>query len=102
MALTLGCSRAQAFWRVTLPAARRGLLTAATLAWARSFGEFGPVQVFAGATPMKTVVLPTAIFLEAQVGRIHAALAVSLVMVVVSVGVLVLTRILGLRHTGAP
>ena len=102
VALTLGCSRAQAFWRVTLPAARRGLLTAATLAWARSFGEFGPVQVFAGATPMKTVVLPTAIFLEAQVGRIHAALAVSLVMVVVSVGVLVLTRILGLRHTGAP
>jgi molybdate transport system permease protein len=100
VALTLGCTRAQAFWRVTLPAARRGLLTAATLAWARALGEFGPVQVFAGATPMKTVVLPTAVFLETQVGRLHAAIAVSLVMVAVSVVALVLTRFLGLRGTG--
>lgn len=101
VALTLGCTRAQAFRRVTLPAARRGVLTAATLAWARALGEFGPVQVFAGATPMKTVVLPTAVFLEAQVGRLHAAVAVSLVMVVVSLAALVLTRFLGLRGSGA-
>lgn len=101
VALTLGCSRSQAFRRVSLPAARRGMLTAATLAWARALGEFGPVQVFAGATPMKTVVLPTAVFLEAQVGRLSAALAVSLVMVVVSVIALVLTRVLGLRGSGS-
>jgi molybdate transport system permease protein len=101
VALTLGCTRAQAFWRVTLPAARRGLLAAATLAWARSLGEFGPVQVFAGATPGKTLVMPTAIYLEQQVGRLHAALAVSLVMVAVAVLVLVLTRALGLRNTAA-
>ena len=100
VALTLGCSRAQAFWRVTLPAARRGVLAAATLAWARSIGEFGPVQVFAGATPMKTIVLPTAVFFEAQLGRLSAALAVSLVMVVVAMGALILTRMLGLRERG--
>lgn len=100
VALTLGCSRAQAFWRVTLPAARRGVLAAATLAWARSIGEFGPVQVFAGATPMKTVVLPTAVFFEAQLGRLSAALAVSLVMVAVAMGALILTRMLGLRERG--
>jgi molybdate transport system permease protein len=46
VALTLGCSRGQAFWLVTLPEARRGLLTAATLAWARALGEFGPILVF--------------------------------------------------------
>ena len=97
VALTLGCTRAQAFRRVTLPAARRGVVAAATLAWARALGEFGPVQVFAGATPLKTVVLPTAVFLEAQVGRLSAALAVSLVMVAVSVLALVLARVLGLR-----
>ena len=101
VALTLGCTRAQAFWRVTMPAARRGVLTAATLAWARSLGEFGPVQVFAGATPFKTVVLPTAVFLEAQVGRLSVAVAVSLVMVFVAVVALVLTRVLGLRGSGA-
>jgi len=97
VALTLGCTRAQAFWRVTLPAARRGILTAATLAWARSIGEFGPVQVFAGATPMKTVVLPTAVFFEAQLGRLSAALAVSLVMVAAALGALLITRFLGWR-----
>jgi molybdate transport system permease protein len=99
VALTLGCSRMQAFWRVTLPTARKGLLAAATLAWARSLGEFGPVQVFAGATPGKTVVMPTAIYLEQQVGHMHAAIAVALVMVAVAVAVLVLTRALGLRST---
>jgi molybdate transport system permease protein len=100
VALTLGCTRSQAFWRVTVPAARRGVLAAATLAWARSIGEFGPVQIFAGATPMKTIVLPTAVYFEAQLGRLSAALAVSLVMVAVSIGALVLTRLLGLRNRG--
>ena len=48
VAMTLGCSRAQAVWHVTLPAARRGMFAAASVAWARSLGEFGPVLVFAG------------------------------------------------------
>lgn len=99
VALTLGCSRAQAFWRVTLPTARNGMLAAGTLAWARSLGEFGPVQVFAGATPGKTVVMPTAVFLEQQVGRLQAAIAVSLIMVAVAVLALLATRALGLRNT---
>lgn len=99
VALTLGCSRSQAFWRVTLPAARKGILAAATLAWARSLGEFGPVQVFAGAMPGRTVVMPTAVFLEQQVGRLSAAVAISLVMVAVAVIALLVTRILGLRST---
>jgi molybdate transport system permease protein len=99
VALTLGCTRAQAFWRVTLPAARRGVLAAGTIAWARALGEFGPVQVFAGAVPGRTVVLPTAIYFEQELGRLHAALAVSLVMVAIAAAVLVLTRVLGLRDT---
>jgi molybdate transport system permease protein len=99
VALTLGCTRMQAFWRVTLPTARNGLLAAFTLAWARSLGEFGPVQIFAGATPGKTVVMPTAVYLEQQVGHLHAAIAISLVLVAVAVAALVLTRALGLRKS---
>ncbi len=57
VALTLGCRRSQAFWLVVLPEARRGMITAATLAWARSLGEFGPILVFSGATRMHTEVL---------------------------------------------
>ncbi len=100
VALTLGCNRSQAFWRVTFPEARRGLLTAATLAWARSLGEFGPILIFSVATRMKTEVLPTTVFLELGIGRLEAAIAVSLLMVIVAVVVLVVTRVFGLRGTG--
>ncbi len=96
VALTLGCSHRQAFFRVVLPEARRGMTSAATLAWARSLGEFGPILVFAGATRMKTEVLPTSVFLELQVGNIEAAVAVSLLMVAAAVVVLVLARTFGL------
>jgi molybdate transport system permease protein len=100
VARTLGCSRHQAFWRVVLPEARPGLLTAATLAWARALGEFGPILVFAGATRMRTEVLPTTVFLELSVGKIEAAIAVSLLMIAAAAVVLVLTRAFGLRGTG--
>lgn len=97
VALTLGCTRAQAFFRVVLPEARRALIAAFAIAWARSLGEFGPVLVFSGATRMKTEVLSTTVFLELSVGRLDAAVAVSLVMIVVAVAVLVVLQFLGKR-----
>lgn len=99
VALTLGCTRSQAFWLVVLPEARRGLLTAATLAWARALGEFGPILVFSGATRMKTEVLPTTVFLELSIGNLEAAVAVSLLMVAAAVAVLLLIRTQGLEST---
>ena len=95
VALTLGCSRAQAFWLVCLPEARRGILTAATLAWARSLGEFGPILIFSGATRLKTEVLSTSVWLELSIGNLEAAVAVSLLMVIVAVVVLVIMRLAG-------
>ena len=97
VAITLGCSRAQAFGWVVLPDASRGMMTAFTLAWARSLGEFGPLLIFAGATRMKTEVLSTSVFLELNVGNIEAAVAVSMIMVLAAVTVLVITRRWGLR-----
>jgi molybdate transport system permease protein len=97
VAMTLGCSRGQAVWLVTLPAARRGMFAAATVAWARSLGEFGPILVFAGATRMKTEVLPTTVWLELSVGNLEAAVAVSLMMVALAMIVLVAVRRLGER-----
>lgn len=95
VALTLGCSRSQAFWLVLLPEARNGIMTAATLAWARSLGEFGPILIFAGATRRKTEVLATTIFLEMSTGRIEVAVAVSLMMVTVAMAVLIILRLVG-------
>jgi molybdate transport system permease protein len=97
VALTLGCSRGQAFWLVVLPAARRGLVTAGTLAWARSLGEFGPILVFSGATRMRTEVLPTTVFLELSMNNIQTAVAVSLLMVAAAVVVLVIVRVYGME-----
>lgn len=95
VAMTLGCTWQQAFFRVVLPEARRGILAAFAIAWARSFGEFGPVLVFSGATRMKTEVLSTTVFLELSVGRLEAAAAVSMFMVVVALAVLLVLRFLG-------
>ncbi len=95
VARTLGCTRGQAFWRVVLPEARSGMIMAATVAWARALGEFGPILVFAGATRMRTEVLSTSIFLELSVGNLEAAVAVSLLMVLAAVLVLIVLRSAG-------
>lgn len=100
VALSLGCSRSQAFGWVVLPEAQRGIMTALTLAWARSLGEFGPLLIFAGATRMKTEVLSTTVFLELNVGRLEAAVAVSLIMVAAAVLVLIVARLWGQRDLG--
>jgi molybdate transport system permease protein len=99
VARTLGCSRFQAFSRVVFPEADRGIITAFTLAWARSLGEFGPLLIFAGTTRMKTEVLSTSVFLEMNVGNLEAAVSVSLIMVAGAVVVLLLTRMLGVSPT---
>jgi molybdate transport system permease protein len=100
VALTLGCSRNQAFWWVVLPEAWRGVVTAGTLAWARALGEFGPVLVFSGATRMRTEVLPTTVFLELSIGNLNGAVAVSLLMVAAALVVLLIVRVFGLGRTG--
>ena len=97
VAMTLGCSRGGAMWRGTLPAAGKGMVAAASVAWARSLGEFGPVLVFAGATRMKTEVLPTTVWLELSVGNLEGAIAVSLLMVLFAMVVLVAMRLVGER-----
>jgi molybdate transport system permease protein len=98
VARTLGCSSSQAFFYVVLPQARRGVITAATLAWARALGEFGPILIFSGATRGRTEVLSTSVYLEFSVGNLEAAVAVSLLMIVTSIIVLVAMRYLGLER----
>jgi len=95
VALTLGCTRGQAFRRVALRNARGGVIAGGILTWARAFGLFGPMLVFVGAVRMKTEVLPTTIYLETSIGRIEVALAVSLVMIVMATIALILIRLFG-------
>jgi len=96
VAMTLGCSRTGAFFRVALPLARRGIIAGGILIWARAFGIFGPLMVFVGAVRMRTEVLPTTIYLEQSVGRIEVALAVAILMLALAAAALVGIRIVGL------
>jgi molybdate transport system permease protein len=95
VALTLGATRSQAFWWVVLPEARRGMITALTLAWARSLGEFGPLLIFCGMTEFRTEVLSVGVWAELSIGRTDAAVAVSLLMIIAAVIVLVIVRWFG-------
>lgn len=95
VALTLGATRFQSFWFIALPAAKRGMLAAFCISWARSLGEFGPILVFAGATRMKTEVLPTTVWLELSVGNLDSAVSVSLAMIAVAIFVLLAVRATG-------
>jgi molybdate transport system permease protein len=101
VAMTLGCSRSQAFWRIVLPQAQRGLIAAFTLAWARALGEFGPILVFSGTIRRKTEVLSTSVFLELSIGQVESAVAVSLLMVAIAALVLLVVRLAGLHGTRA-
>jgi sulfate transport system permease protein len=56
-ALTLGASRWQAFWRITLPAIRWGLVYGVVLSTARAIGEFGAVSVVSGRISGQTETL---------------------------------------------
>lgn len=101
VAMTLGCSRSQAFWKVIIPQAKHGVLAAATLAWARSLGEFGPILVFAGSTRFRTEVLPTSVYLEMQAGNTKGMLAVALIMIAAAAMVLVAARLFGMKRLNA-
>lgn len=97
VAMTLGSTRAGAFFRVALPLARRGIITGAILIWTRAFGIFGPMMVFVGAVRMRTEVLPTTIYLEQSVGRIEVAMAVAVLMLLLATAGLLGIRMIGLR-----
>ncbi|GAA1868224.1 ABC transporter permease [Myceligenerans crystallogenes] len=90
-AATLGASRWLTFRRVTVPLALPGIAAALVLGWARSLGEFGATITFNGNYPGLTQTMPTLIYVERQ-SDADAVLALSLVMLLVSVGVLLALR----------
>lgn len=87
-AATLGASRWTVLRRVTLPAIAPSVRSGLVLTWARAFGEFGATVTFAGNLQGRTQTLPLAVFVALE-GQRDTAVAISLVMVAVSLAVLV-------------
>jgi molybdate transport system permease protein len=90
-AATLGADRWTTFRRVTLPLVMPGVAAGAVLCWARALGEFGATITFAGNFPGTTQTMPLAVYLALQSDP-EAAIALSLVLLVVSVATLLLLR----------
>ena len=90
-AATLGASRFTVFRRITLPLVAPGISAGALLCFTRALGEFGATITFAGSFPGVTQTLPITTYLELQRDP-DAAIALSLVLMVVSVAVLVSLR----------
>jgi molybdate transport system permease protein len=94
-ARSLGASRSMVFRRVTLPLIWPSLAAGTVLTWARALGEFGATITFAGNLPGKTQTMPLAIYISQSSGKTDEAIALSLVLVVVSLLVMIFRRRLG-------
>jgi molybdate transport system permease protein len=94
VARTLGASPTRAFWRVALPLARSGLVAGWVLAFARGIGEFGATIIFAGNVQGRTTTLPLAVYQELD-ADVDVALALGVVLLALSAGVLVSYKLLG-------
>ena len=99
MAATLGAGPVDRFFSVAVPLARRGFVTAATLGFAHTLGEFGVVLMIGGNIPGKTRVVSIAIYDHVETlnySEAHVLAAVLLVFsFVVLLGVFVVNRRLG-------
>ena len=56
---TLGLSDTCVFWRIRMPACRKGILAGVVLAFARALGEYGATSMLVGFIPGKTATVAT-------------------------------------------
>ena len=85
LAATLGASPWRTFRTVVVPMVAPGIASGAALAWARALGEFGATITFAGSFPGRTQTAPLAVYFLLESGDPQAAIALSLVMLLISV-----------------
>ncbi len=91
-ARTLGCTRTEAFLKVTLPLAKKSILAAVIVSWAKAIGEFGASVTLAGATRMRTETMPIAIFLSLSSADVERAVAIIFILLGIAISVLLLIR----------
>jgi molybdate transport system permease protein len=97
VAATLGAGPLDRFANVLLPLARPGFLTAATLAFAHTVGEFGVVLMIGGSIPGRTQVMSIAIYEHVEAMEYGAAHVLAGAMLAFSFAVLVVLYAFGRR-----
>jgi molybdate transport system permease protein len=88
-ARTLGASRLRAFFSVSLPLSRRGIIAGIMLGFARALGDFGVTLMVAGNIPGQTRTASLAIFDAVLSGQDADATRLSLIMTALAMAVLI-------------
>jgi sulfate ABC transporter permease subunit len=84
---TIGATRLQTFWHVTLPSLRGAIVGGALLTFARAVGEFGSTILVSGNLAGHTQTAPLYIFAKynsGEVGSLEAANAIAIVLALLS------------------
>jgi len=81
---TMGASRWQTFWHVTLPSLRGAIVGGALLTFARAVGEFGSTILVSGNLAGRTQTAPLYIFSKFNEGHVEAANAVAVILALFS------------------
>jgi len=98
VARTLGASPTRAFFTVTLPIAKKGLLAAAVITFAKCIGEFGATIMLAGSMPMKTETLPISIFMRLSNADIEGMAVLILILIAIGLFTLLMIKSLLREH----
>ena len=92
-----GLSPLRSLWRVELPLAWPGVLTAMVLTFAHTLGEFGIVLMVGGSIPGETKTIAIAIYDRVQAFDMAAAAIMSAMLVAISLFTIALTYALSAR-----
>ena len=98
-AATLGASRWQAFWRITLPAIRPAVIYGVVLATARALGEFGAVSVVSGRIEGTTETATLYVQNRFEGFDMTGAYAAAVLLALLGIGVLVALTVLSRRRS---
>jgi len=79
-ARSLGTGEWRIFWKVTAPLARRSILAAAVIAFARSLGDFGATLMVAGDIPFRRQTAAIAIYDAVEAGNTRIAGVLTLIL----------------------
>jgi sulfate transport system permease protein len=93
-AATLGASRRQTFWRITLPSIRYGVAYGVVLTTARAIGEFGAVSVVSGKVAGETETLTLLVEKRFQNFDLAGAYAASALLAVIALATLLAMTLL--------
>ncbi|MBE9032464.1 sulfate ABC transporter permease subunit CysT [filamentous cyanobacterium LEGE 11480] len=93
-AWSLGASRAQTFWQVSLPPLLPAISTGVALGFSRAVGEFGSTVMVASNTPFKDLVAPVLIFQRLEQYDVVGATVIGCVLLMISLTLLISINLL--------